>query len=116
LDFLVICAVFVALFPRHLCFPRFISSLCNVYFLVAFACSRDCRLNTKTMRAASFFPRGCAAAVCGGGGSAAAAAAAGNPLSRYNKVTKPPFQDLQKHFYDGDSGITVCSYVYPTFG
>jgi len=31
-------------------------------------------------------------------------------ILKYNKVTKPPFQDLQKHFYDGDSGITVCSY------
>ena len=31
-------------------------------------------------------------------------------ILKYNKVTKPPFQDLQKHFYDGDSGVTVCSY------
>ena len=31
-------------------------------------------------------------------------------ILKYNKMTKPPFQDLQKHFYDGDSGITVCSY------
>jgi hypothetical protein len=37
-------------------------------------------------------------------------AAARKQILKYNKVTKPPFQDMQKHFYDGDSGITVCTY------
>lgn len=27
-----------------------------------------------------------------------------------NIVHKPPFQDFQQHFFDGDTGITVCSY------
>eukprot|EP00536_Pseudo-nitzschia_multiseries_P005102 jgi/Psemu1/323742/estExt_fgenesh1_pg.C_930002 len=27
-----------------------------------------------------------------------------------NKVTCPPFRDLQCHFYNGDSGLRVCSY------
>ena len=29
---------------------------------------------------------------------------------RYNKVTMPPFHDMQGHFYNGDSGRTVCTY------
>lgn len=31
-------------------------------------------------------------------------------IQKYNTVKKPPFQDLQKHFYDGDVGVTVCEY------
>jgi non-lysosomal glucosylceramidase len=31
-------------------------------------------------------------------------------LHKYNVVVKPPFEDLQKHFFDGDVGITVCTY------
>ena len=31
-------------------------------------------------------------------------------LLKYNVVVKPPFQDMQKHFYPGDVGITVCTY------
>ena len=31
-------------------------------------------------------------------------------LLKYNVVINPPFQDLQKHMYSGDVGITVCTY------
>jgi len=31
-------------------------------------------------------------------------------IVKYNVVVAPPFQDLQKHFFPGDRGITVCSY------
>ncbi len=31
-------------------------------------------------------------------------------ILKYNTVQKPPFQDMQKHFFDGDSGIRVCTY------
>eukprot|EP00039_Didymoeca_costata_P014944 m.247006 g.247006 ORF g.247006 m.247006 type:complete len:1001 (-) comp16124_c0_seq1:153-3155(-) len=31
-------------------------------------------------------------------------------IAKYNVMTKPPFQDLQKHFFDGDTGVTVCTY------
>tara|TARA_B100000795_G_C22776814_1_gene430382 strand:+ start:127 stop:1620 length:1494 start_codon:yes stop_codon:yes gene_type:complete len=31
-------------------------------------------------------------------------------LLRNNLVIKPPFQDLQNHFYNGDIGICVCTY------
>jgi len=31
-------------------------------------------------------------------------------IVKYNTVTKPPFQDLQHHLYNGDTGIAVCSY------
>ena len=31
-------------------------------------------------------------------------------MFRYNIVVKPPFEDLQKHMYDGDVGLTVCTY------
>jgi len=31
-------------------------------------------------------------------------------ILKYNKVVAPPFKDLQGHFYDGDSGVTVCTY------
>eukprot|EP00938_MAST-03A_sp_MAST-3A-sp1_P004255 g4255.t1 len=31
-------------------------------------------------------------------------------IVKYNIVSAPPFHDLQKHFFPGDKGITVCSY------
>jgi hypothetical protein len=31
-------------------------------------------------------------------------------LRRYNIVTKPPWNDMQKHLFDGDQGVTVCTY------
>ena len=31
-------------------------------------------------------------------------------IVKYNQVVAPPFHDLQKHFFPGDRGITVCSY------
>lgn len=37
-------------------------------------------------------------------------ATARKSIVRYNVRTMPPFDDLQQHFYPGDSGIIVCSY------
>ena len=37
-------------------------------------------------------------------------ASARKAILKYNKQHKPPFQDQQKHFFDGDEGITVCRY------
>jgi hypothetical protein len=31
-------------------------------------------------------------------------------IAKNNKMTSPPFKDMQGHFYPGDSGITVCTY------
>lgn len=28
-------------------------------------------------------------------------------IAKNNKMTMPPFKDMQKHFYPGDTGITV---------
>jgi hypothetical protein len=34
-------------------------------------------------------------------------------ISKYNQVVKPPFKDLQHHFYDGDSGVlSMNTYTY----
>ena len=33
-------------------------------------------------------------------------------IARYNRVTMPPFQDLQQHFFAGDTGETVCTYPH----
>ena len=33
-------------------------------------------------------------------------------ILKYNHVTKPPFQDQQHHFYDGDEGLRLLSYPY----
>ena len=32
------------------------------------------------------------------------------------QVHSPPFQDLQQHFFDGDSGIQLCSYPNGVLG
>eukprot|EP00656_Telonema_subtile_P006667 TRINITY_DN13095_c0_g1_i1.p1 TRINITY_DN13095_c0_g1~~TRINITY_DN13095_c0_g1_i1.p1 ORF type:complete len:787 (+),score=161.65 TRINITY_DN13095_c0_g1_i1:3-2363(+) len=37
-------------------------------------------------------------------------ARARHAITTNNIVTCPPFHDLQKHLFDGDSGVTVCSY------
>eukprot|EP00912_Choanoflagellata_sp_UC4_P001854 UC4_evm8s1188 len=37
-------------------------------------------------------------------------------IAKYNQVVKPPFQDLQKHLYDGDHAINVCSYPHGKLG
>ena len=34
----------------------------------------------------------------------------------HNAVTKPPWNDLQKHLFDGDTGITVCTYPHGKLG
>ena len=31
-------------------------------------------------------------------------------IAKYNVVSKPPWHDLQGHLFDGDSGVTVCTY------
>lgn len=31
-------------------------------------------------------------------------------ICKYNTVSRPPFEDLQHHFYDGDTGVTVTTY------
>lgn len=33
-------------------------------------------------------------------------------IYRYNQVAKPPFQDFQKHFYNGDKGVRVNTYPH----
>eukprot|EP00947_MAST-08B_sp_MAST-8B-sp1_P005107 g5107.t1 len=43
-------------------------------------------------------------------------ASARKAIVENNVVTKPPFQDLQKHLFDGDTGITVCSYPHGRLG
>ena len=37
-------------------------------------------------------------------------AAARKAVLKYNIVTKPPWNDMQKHLEDGDTAITVCQY------
>ena len=37
-------------------------------------------------------------------------AKARHAITTNNIVTCPPFHDLQKHFFDGDTGVTVCTY------
>ena len=37
-------------------------------------------------------------------------ARARHAITTNNIVTCPPFHDLQKHFFDGDSGVAVCTY------
>ena len=39
-------------------------------------------------------------------------AAARRAIFQNNSVQKPPFQDLQKHFYDGDKGVCVNTYPH----
>jgi hypothetical protein len=39
-------------------------------------------------------------------------AAARQAIFQNNIVTKPPFEDLQHHFYDGDSGVAICTYPH----
>ncbi len=39
-------------------------------------------------------------------------AAARRSIYQHNQVVKPPFQDFQKHFYDGDKGVRVNTYPY----
>lgn len=41
---------------------------------------------------------------------AAHEAAARTAIQKHNMVTKPPWNDMQKHLFAGDTGITVCSY------
>jgi len=51
-------------------------------------------------------------AACGFGYvfDAAHEASARKAIARYNVVSKPPWNDLQKHLFDGDTGVTVCTY------
>lgn len=37
-------------------------------------------------------------------------AAARKSILQHNKVTKPPWNDLQKHLFDGDTALTVATY------
>jgi uncharacterized protein (DUF608 family) len=43
-------------------------------------------------------------------------ASARRAVLRHNVVHAPPFKDLQKHLFDGDSGITVCTYPHGKLG
>lgn len=36
-------------------------------------------------------------------------------ILKYNKVTKPPFQDFQGHFYNGDTGLHLLSFPHGKF-
>lgn len=51
-------------------------------------------------------------AACGLGPcfNAAHEASARKAIAKYNVVKKPPWKDMQKHLFDGDTGITVCTY------
>jgi non-lysosomal glucosylceramidase len=51
-------------------------------------------------------------AACGFGAcfDAAHEASARKAIAKYNVVRKPPWNDMQKHLFDGDVGITVCTY------
>ena len=39
-------------------------------------------------------------------------ASARRMVLKYNTVSKPPWNDMQKHMFDGDTGITVCTYPH----
>lgn len=43
-------------------------------------------------------------------------ASARKAIARYNVVKKPPWHDLQKHLFDGDTGVTVCTYPHGKLG
>ena len=47
---------------------------------------------------------------------AAHEASARKAVAAHNVVSKPPWADLQKHLFDGDSGVTVCVYPHGKLG
>ena len=47
---------------------------------------------------------------------AAHEAAARKAIAKHNTVTKPPWNDMQKHLFDGDTGVTVCVYPHGKLG
>ena len=58
------------------------------------------------------------ASACGFGHvfNAAHEARARQSVLTHNAVTKPPWNDLQMHLFDGDTGITVCTYPHGKIG
>ena len=47
---------------------------------------------------------------------AAHEASARKAIAEYNVITKPPWNDMQKHLFDGDTGVTVCVYPHGKLG